>query len=118
VVLQVKIIIKYIKFNYNIILYYIVNIGFTCWLIDYHYCDWIKTSFGTIHSWWHIFMGYSAFCSVVMLKILDNAHIMSGIDIKWKLGIPFAYRVRSDDEKLINISITKPDVESNVIQYF
>ena len=97
-------------------------LGFGFWLLDYHKCDTIKSSFfgfnPQMHSLWHLCMGYFSFVSVVLLKILDNAHIMSGIDIKWKLGIPFAYRVRSDDEKLINISITKPDVESNVIQYF
>ena len=46
---------------------------------------------------WHVFMAIFAFTSVVLLKILDNAHVNQSIYVKYTFGIPFAYRIKSDD---------------------
>lgn len=72
-------------------------LGFGCWLLDYHNCDWIKTlSFNPHgHVWWHLLMGYAAYCSVVMLKILETVQGGKQVDIKYRLGLPFACRLKS-----------------------
>ena len=88
------------------------TIGFGMWLLDYHHCDFMKSSFfgfnPQLHSFWHLFMGYFAFSSVVLLKILDNAHVNQSIQIKYIFGIPFAYRIKSDDVT----PIKQQDIES------
>ena len=45
------------------------------------------------HSLWHIFMGYSAFCSVLMLKVWESAEAGKPLELKFWMGLPFTCRV-------------------------
>ena len=69
-------------------------LAFACWLLDYHGCSYVSqlplNPHG--HMWWHIGMGYSAYCSVVMLKIFESAEAGKMLDVKFWCGLPFAYR--------------------------
>ena len=69
-------------------------LAFSCWLLDYHGCAYVSqlpiNPHG--HMWWHIGMGYSAYCSVVMLKVFESAEAGKLLDIKFWCGLPFAYR--------------------------
>ena len=68
--------------------------AFACWLLDYHGCAYVSqlpiNPHG--HMWWHIGMGYSAYCSVVMLKIFECAEAGKMLDVKYWCGLPFTYR--------------------------
>lgn len=88
-------------------------LGFIFWLIDYHYCELMQNFlFGFNpqgHSLWHLFMSYSAYCSVVMLKILDNSvQSNSSIFIKYTMGIPFACRIQSVSQRKQDLESLKP----------
>jgi hypothetical protein len=43
------------------------------------------------HVWWHLFMGYSAYCGIVMLHVLESSEKLKPILIKYRLGIPFVH---------------------------
>jgi dihydroceramidase len=65
--------------------------GGACWLIDYLGCAWVsKLPINPQgHMFWHLFMGYAAYCSVTMLKILEAAQANEGFQIFYWLGLPF-----------------------------
>jgi len=76
--------------------------AFAFWLMDYHHCEWmaqLPTPWGGAlplgygHSLWHIFMGYSAFCSVLMLKVWESAEAGKPLELKFWMGLPFTCRV-------------------------
>ena len=78
--------------------------AFAFWLMDYHHCEWMAQlptpwggSFplGYGHSLWHLLMGYSAFCSVLMLKVWESAEAGKPLELKYWLGLPFTCRVGS-----------------------
>lgn len=87
--------------------------AFGFWLLDYHACDWVSqlpiNPQG--HSMWHLCMGYSAFCSVVMLKIYESAESGKAMEIKYwpfvSFGLPFAYRANGVK------GVLHDDMESN-----
>ena len=68
--------------------------AFAFWLLDYHGCAYVSAlpinPHG--HMMWHIGMGYSAYCYVVMLKVFESAEAGKMLDIKFWCGLPFAYR--------------------------
>jgi dihydroceramidase len=80
-------------------------LAFTCWLVDYHGCQWIGQYWPIPkwvpggHVWWHIFMGYSAYCGLVMLHVLEAGEKLKPIKIDYHFGIP---SVRKDTEALKN----------------
>ena len=69
-------------------------LAFACWLLDYHGCAYVSNlpinPHG--HMWWHIGMGYAAYCSVVMLKVYESAEAGKMLEVKYWFGLPFAYR--------------------------
>lgn len=77
-------------------------VAFACWLIDYHGCEFVLKNlrpFGMDphgHVFWHLFMGYSAFCSVVMLKVLEEIQGGKNVEVRYVFGLPFAYRVHKE----------------------
>lgn len=76
--------------------------GFMCWLADYHGCSWLKQNWPyqwmpNGHVWWHLFMGYSAYCSVVMLRVLEACETQKPIEIKYRFGVPFACKVATSE---------------------
>lgn len=62
-------------------------------------------------------MGYSAYVSVVMVKILDYAERGKRLHIKYNFGLPFASRepnVREEgDERESGYHNSNKDIESN-----
>ena len=69
-------------------------LGFVFWLIDYHHCSFFhsKSIYPFGHVLWHLFMGYSAYCSVLMIKILDMIKNEQELRVLYKFGIiPFTY---------------------------
>ena len=86
--------------------------GFAFWLLDYHHCDWVQTwpinPHG--HVLWHLLMGYAAYCSVVMLKVLEDAQGGKKTDIRYRFGLPFAHRLKNVEADCDTI---KSDIESN-----
>lgn len=79
-------------------------LAFACWLADYHGCAWFSNPVNwpfqfmpNGHVFWHLFMGYCAYCSVVMLKVLEASEKAKPIEIRYRLGIPLAYKVGSYD---------------------
>ena len=70
-------------------------LAFGCWLADYHGCQWISEYWPLPkwmpngHVWWHVFMGYSAYCGLAMLHVLEAGEKLKPIKINYKLGIPF-----------------------------
>lgn len=79
-------------------------VAFYCWLLDYHGCEFLRklpihhSLVGFGHSLWHLLMGYSAFCLIVMLKIYEFAEAGKMLDIKYwpftSFGLPFTYRIK------------------------
>lgn len=68
--------------------------GFIFWLIDYHHCSFFhsKSIYPCGHVLWHLFMGYSAYCSVLMIKVLDMIKNGQELRVMYKCGfIPFTY---------------------------
>jgi dihydroceramidase len=71
--------------------------AFACWLIDYHGCP-IVCSLPINpqgHMWWHILMGYAAFCSVVMFRMLESAEAGKPLELKYFMGLPFPCKVKA-----------------------
>jgi len=69
-------------------------VAFACWLIDYHGCPYFieKQIYPFGHLLWHLFMGYSSYCSVVMLHVLESAEKGKPLQIQYHFGLPFGYR--------------------------
>ena len=91
-------------------------LGFACWLVDYHACDWASqlpiNPQG--HSLWHLFMGYSAFCSVVMLKVFESAEAGKALELRYwpfeSFGLPFACAVPGI-KGVLSTSLSSKDLE-------
>lgn len=82
--------------------------AFGFWLLDYHKCSWVQSLPFNPHGHviWHLSMGYSAYLSVVMLKVLESQQGGKKIDVIYKFGLPFAHRIRT---------IVEPDVEGQIV---
>ena len=79
-------------------------LAFACWLVDYHGCSWFADRnnwpFQFVpngHVWWHLLMGYCAYCSVVMLKVLEAREKAKPIEIRYRMGLPLAYKLGAFD---------------------
>jgi dihydroceramidase len=90
--------------------------AFVCWLLDYHGCNFM----GRLpinpqgHMWWHIFMGYAAFCSVVMLRVLESAEAGKQLELRYFMGLPFPCRAKAvgdvESQSLLGLIPTGQDV--------
>lgn len=71
--------------------------AFACWLIDYHGCPLVCSLpiNPQGHMWWHILMGYAAFCSVVMFRVLESAEAGKPLELRYFMGLPFPCRLKS-----------------------
>ena len=101
-----------LKFNQKFIIYLYLFSGllaFLFWLIDYNHCSFfhLKSIYPFGHVLWHVFMGYSAYCSVLMIKILDMMKVGQELMVVYKFGIiPTTYGISSDNNE--------KDVENNM----
>jgi dihydroceramidase len=77
-------------------------IAVTFWLLDYHGCELVnRLPFNPQgHMMWHLFIGYSGFISVIMLKIHESIEAGEVIDVKYWYGFPFSYR--AEQKELMN----------------
>lgn len=74
-------------------------IASSCWLLDYHYCGEINNILPFTfngHIFWHLFMGYCSYLSVIMLKVLDNTKNNKDYNVKYHFFIPFIYRDKNN----------------------
>lgn len=73
--------------------------AFGFWLADYKGCAWLTEVWGNSslrwmpngHVWWHLFMGYSAYCGILMLRVLESGAMLKPIRIRYFGGIPFVF---------------------------
>ena len=74
--------------------------AFGCWLLDYHGCSWVSrlpiNPHG--HMWWHFLISYVSYSSIVLFRIFEEAEVGKQLEIKYRFGIPFAYKSKSDIE--------------------
>ena len=94
-----------LKINQKVIIYlYLFSaiLAFLFWLIDYNHCSFfhLQSIYPFGHVLWHVFMGYSAYCSVLMIKILDMMKIGQELMVVYKFGvIPITYGISSDNNE-------------------
>lgn len=69
--------------------------GFMFWLIDYHSCNWFLKNnvYPYGHQLWHLLMGYCAYYSVAMLRILESQEGAKSLSVRYILGLPFLHKV-------------------------
>ena len=73
-----------------------IGAGFVLWLVDYFGCAFFESN-NIInphgHVWWHLLMGYAAYCSVTMLKCLDDNNTNTAFLVRYNLlGLPKTYK--------------------------
>lgn len=85
--------------NVFLLLHFIASLalGFSFWLFDYHFCEFsnnLPFKFNG-HVLWHVFMAYAAYCSVVLLKILQCSQDHKPVVLRTKMFLPVVSIIKS-----------------------
>lgn len=92
------------------------------WMIDYHFCPYFTSEECVFnphgHVWWHLLMGYCAYYSVVMIKVLDDSEKQKPYFVKYDniFRLPMVFRQQStlaNDDVEAGISLIQSSADSS-----